>query len=330
MKLTKNDMELLEGFLINHFRYASDFFDGVTSARAELAADTDYESTIKTVFEMVLHTNDIAVGKLTDILRKSANWLVTSDASARRKLIFIYEEILATFNFSEFTDYARLDYAASAEQSSLSCWYPAQYTKQAKWLDIDIHSHDIKTVANNLERHYCQPILASKKAFMTQLSVSFGLAVLSGVFRCMPAQHGERQSLQQAISKLYKHHRRYDACQVFETAMNIMNGLSEADETMSNIDINIVLLYACQLQDDDTFAESRSLYDWFDVIVDGEALSNDIAVSAQSIYQWIVLDVLPNASRQRLPTYMMVFDRFYATSHYLQQLGGESRDLLFR
>lgn len=321
MKLTRKDMELLEGFLMNHFRYAADFYDGVTSARAELVDDTDYENTIKTVFEVVLHTNDIAVGKLTNILRKSANWLVTSDASARRKLMFIYEEVLATVNFSELTDYARLEYTASAEPSSLSCWYPAQYTKQAQWLAIDILTHDIKTVANNLERHYCQPILASKKAFMTQLGVSFGLAVLSGVLRCMPTQHSEKQSLQQAISRLYQHHRRYDACQVFETALNIMNSLSDAEKTMSAIDINIVLLYACQLQDDDTFAHSQRLYDWFDVIFDGEALSNDIAISAQGLYQWIVLDVLPNASRQRLPTYMMVFDQFYATPHYLQQLG---------
>lgn len=319
MKPTQDDIELLEGFLINHFRYASDFFDGVNSARAELAVDADYENTMKVVFERVLFTSHEDTGKLMKILRQSANWFVTSDESAQRKLAAIYEETLATVNFPDITIYADLEKVTLAQQPTLSCRYPTQYTQQEKWLAVDIINHDIKTVADSLETHYCELVSVSKTAFMTQVGVSFGIAVLSGVFACMPAQHSQKQSLQHAISRLLKHHKNHDLYRVFEIALDIMAGLPEAENTMAAIDISIVLRYACQLLDAEE-KHSSSLYDWFDVIFEGEALSNDVISFAQTMYQWIVLDVLPNASGQQLPTYMLVFDRFYPTHSFLHKL----------
>lgn len=342
IQLTQDSIELLEGFLMNHFRPFSCYFEGVNDTIKEFETDPDYGKTIKTIFETVLfsdnkdNTNNqssykcyvpLAEGKLTHILRQSANWYVRSDAEALRKLALIYEDTLEEVQIAPHAKVINTSTDTLTKDTSvllhLHLTQPNHnITKQEKWLATNILDGNIKLVADELESHYTQNLSITKDAFLTQVGVSFGIAVLSSVLAITTVNSKEKQQLKQAIGKFCKHYKRHEIHTVLETALQMMYALDDTDKTIATDDITLILYHACQeLSDEDM--HQLGLYDWFDLIFDGEALSSNVVKFAPLIYQWIILDVLPSATQKKLPSYILVFEECIPTETYLHTLANE-------
>ena len=94
MKKTENNyIELLEGFLMNHFRPFDSYEEGVESALQEFNSDATYKSEMEDVFDFIFRVN-FEENFCRDIVRKSANFFVSDDEAAQRRLQFIYEDVI--------------------------------------------------------------------------------------------------------------------------------------------------------------------------------------------------------------------------------------------
>lgn len=90
----KHYIELLEGYLMNHFRPYSTYEEGVESAKKELASDSEYFEEMKNVFLYFLSSKNLEKDTVRDIVRRGANYFVSNDENALKKLHFIYEDTL--------------------------------------------------------------------------------------------------------------------------------------------------------------------------------------------------------------------------------------------
>jgi HEAT repeat protein len=91
--MIQDHIDLLSGYLINHFRYRS-YFEGVEDAIKEFDNDPAYFEEMKTVFEYILKNQGFEENFLRDVVRSTANYFVSNDTGALKKLQFIYEDTI--------------------------------------------------------------------------------------------------------------------------------------------------------------------------------------------------------------------------------------------
>ncbi|MGH1337753.1 MAG: hypothetical protein ACRBFS_16655 [Aureispira sp.] len=93
--MDQNDyIELLSGYLINHFRSHNSYEEGVKSAIKELTSDPKYLKEMRIVFLYFLESKTLEKDLVKNIVRNNANFFVSNDENALKKLHFIYEDTL--------------------------------------------------------------------------------------------------------------------------------------------------------------------------------------------------------------------------------------------
>lgn len=317
--MTRQDaIELLEGYLINHFRI-SDYEAAVKSAISELDGDSEYSKEMEAVFFYILNNKNFEENQLRDIIRGAANWFVTSDNEALKKLQFIYEDTLEKVIF--------VPTSKSTKITQHPLIYKEQQLQQKQWLNIDIKTVNIEELANTLEEHYLQ--LVDKYSFFSQLSIVFGISVLARVLAFLPKESKEEKVIQEAIDIFYNSHRVADLSILFNIILKIIRSDLLENKSMSLLDMDIIVMYSLQILDEKNLSGCK-LYDWFDLIFEGEAISNNVLQFGQLMYEWVILDVLPNASQKQLPRYILIFDEFIPTQEYLLKLTKNDKNTLLK
>lgn len=93
-KMIKDYIDLLSGYLTNHFKPYDSYFEGVEDAILEFNNDPIYFEEMKKVFQFFLKEQNFEQNLLRDIVRNNANYFVSNDAAALKKLRFIYEDTI--------------------------------------------------------------------------------------------------------------------------------------------------------------------------------------------------------------------------------------------
>lgn len=94
--INQDYVELLCGFLINHFRVTDSYEEGVGSAIKYFEFDEpSYFDEMRRVFEYFLDKKNVFPENFVrDIVRSNANWFVSDDQGAYHKLRYIYEDVI--------------------------------------------------------------------------------------------------------------------------------------------------------------------------------------------------------------------------------------------
>jgi hypothetical protein len=88
-------IDLLSGYLINHFRPYTTYQEGVDSAIRELSGDSSYLKEMKKVFNYFLHEQTLEKNFVRKLIRRDGNYSVSTDVAALKRLQFIYEDTIS-------------------------------------------------------------------------------------------------------------------------------------------------------------------------------------------------------------------------------------------
>lgn len=100
-------LELISGYLMNHFYEYDSYEEGVESAVEYVNSDSEYLAEMKAAFEYALES-DFPKNCLRDIVRGYGNYFVSDDKSAKRRLTFIYEDTILQKEHDELIDWDAL------------------------------------------------------------------------------------------------------------------------------------------------------------------------------------------------------------------------------
>ena len=198
--------------------------------------------------------------------------------------------------------------------------YPSLYQKRiseyAEWLNVDVFKTNIAILAEYFERE--KLILTDKKKLFSQLSINYGIAVLPEVLVSLKEISEEKYlTIKKYILLFLKKNSIEAAKNLFGNIIAFEDLLFEGE---MELDSYALCLHAsCVLHKTNQELLSYSLYDWFDLILEGEGISN-VFTHRQAIYEWSILDVLPSAVNGNLPKYIFFFNDFIPTVDFLSKL----------
>jgi hypothetical protein len=202
--------------------------------------------------------------------------------------------------------------------------YPLIYQQcvndHKQWLDINLSITDIEDLSHELEKQYLTATNIEKSDFFRYLGISYAIAVLPAILASF-----KKTSLTEYI-QTKKYISLFSTDKSIEKAKDLFGFISKLKDTLLesglSVDSYSIIFHANSvLNKENQDLESYSLYDWFDLILEGEGISN-VYNFHNYIYEWSILDVLPAARNYTTPKYICFFDKFIAIDEFLSSLTG--------